>query len=66
MSTLSHAFVFAVMREITGDDRYETALERTRKSVPFSLVVKDALSRPFLMLVYEPIVLFFSLYLTMV
>lgn len=54
------------MRDITGDIRYETALERTRKSVPFALVVKDALSRPFLMLVYEPIVLFFSLYLTMV
>ncbi|KAL8279816.1 hypothetical protein RQP46_007666 [Phenoliferia psychrophenolica] len=39
------------MRDITGDDRYETALERTRRQVPFSLVFKDTLQRPFLMLV---------------
>ncbi|KAM0748342.1 MFS general substrate transporter [Meredithblackwellia eburnea MCA 4105] len=56
----------AEMRKITGDSRYETSLERARKAVPFRAVFIDAIQRPFKMMVLEPIVIFFSLYMSMV
>jgi len=55
-----------VLRKVTGDSEYKTALERLRQTVPFKVAFVDALQRPFLMLVLEPIVLFFSLYMSMV
>lgn len=54
------------LRRATGDDRYRTALERTRATVPFKVAFVDAAQRPFKMLVMEPIVVAFSLYMTLV
>ena len=50
-------------RKLTGDERYMSALERVRQTVPFKVHFVEALARPFMMLIYEPIVLFFSLYM---
>ena len=66
LTIILYSLLSTAMREITGDARYETVLERTRRSIPFSLVFKDALLRPVLMLIFEPIVLMFSLYMTFV
>ena len=53
------------MREITGDDRYETELARSR-TAPLSSVFRETIERPFRMLVNEPICVLFSLYISMV
>ncbi|GAA6001804.1 hypothetical protein JCM10207_002328 [Rhodosporidiobolus poonsookiae] len=54
------------IRKRTGDDRYRTALEKLREQIPFRVHFVDALQRPFKMLVLEPIVIFFSLYMSVV
>lgn len=54
------------MRKATGDDRYQSALERTRAKVPFRKHLMHSLAMPFLYLIYEPIVLLVSLYMTAV
>lgn len=54
------------LRRATGDNRYRTALERTRATVPFKVAFVDAAQRPFKMLAMEPIVVAFSLYMTLV
>ncbi|GAA5980298.1 hypothetical protein JCM11641_005534 [Rhodosporidiobolus odoratus] len=56
----------SALREKSGDSRYKSALERLRETVPFSHHFFDALKRPFAMLVLEPIVLLFSLYMSVV
>ncbi|BGP36765.1 hypothetical protein JCM10449v2_000667 [Rhodotorula kratochvilovae] len=56
----------AGIRKHTGDPRFKTALERLREKVSFGAHFVDALKRPFLMLLLEPIVLFFSIYLSVV
>ncbi|GAA5857247.1 hypothetical protein JCM8547_009396 [Rhodosporidiobolus lusitaniae] len=56
----------AALRKKTGESRYKTALEKLREKVSFGEHFVDALRRPFAMLVLEPIVLFFSLYLSVV
>lgn len=42
------------------------ALERERAHTPFIVHLRHALALPFKFLVFEPIVLFFSLYMTMI
>ncbi|KAI5481342.1 MFS general substrate transporter [Pseudohyphozyma bogoriensis] len=54
------------IRKLTGDERYETALERLRHTVPFKEHFIEGLQRPFAMLALEPIVVFFSLYMSVV
>ncbi|GAA5887483.1 hypothetical protein JCM6882_001424 [Rhodosporidiobolus microsporus] len=56
----------SALRAKTGNPAYKTALEKLREQVPFHVHFVDALRRPFAMLVLEPIVVFFSLYMTMV
>lgn len=46
------------LRKETGDDSYNTRAEMDR--LPFSTTLKVALTRPLIMMVTEPIVLFFS------
>ena len=48
----------ARLRKETGDDSYITKAETDRR--PFSSTLKLAMTRPFIMMVTEPIVLFFS------
>ncbi|KAG5734259.1 hypothetical protein E4T56_gene14627 [Termitomyces sp. T112] len=52
------------LRKETGDDSYTTRAEMDR--LPFASTLKVALTRPFIMMVMEPIVLFFSFYLSFV
>ncbi|KAK4058617.1 hypothetical protein OIO90_000061 [Microbotryomycetes sp. JL221] len=55
------------IRQATGDQRYETALERLRRtSVTFKEAFSTAAQRPFLMLVKEPIVVAFCFYMSFV
>ncbi|KAG6873057.1 hypothetical protein C0995_003537 [Termitomyces sp. Mi166 len=54
----------ARLRKETGDDSYSTRVEMDRR--PFLTTLKIALTRPFVMMVMEPIVLFFSFYLSFV
>ncbi|KAI5476034.1 MFS general substrate transporter [Pseudohyphozyma bogoriensis] len=54
------------LRRLTGDTRYRTSLETLRLSVPFKEHFKEALSRPFLMAVQEPIVILFSAYISVI
>lgn len=54
------------LRKATGDDRYQTAGERARAQVSLAKHLRHAFAMPFLYLIYEPIVLFNSLYLTAV
>ncbi|KAM0792584.1 hypothetical protein ACM66B_005245 [Microbotryomycetes sp. NB124-2] len=55
------------LRKATGDDRYETALERIRRTrMPFKQAFATAAKRPFMMLVQEPIVAAFCLYMSFV
>ncbi|KAK4053167.1 hypothetical protein OIV83_001902 [Microbotryomycetes sp. JL201] len=55
------------LRKATGDDRYETALERIRRTrVPFKQAFSTAAKRPFMMLMQEPIVVAFCLYMSFV
>ncbi|BGP12789.1 hypothetical protein JCM10213_007303 [Rhodosporidiobolus nylandii] len=56
----------SAIREKTGDPRFKSALEKLRESVPFRVHFIDAMKRPFAMLFLEPIVLFFSLYMSVV
>ncbi|GAA5887480.1 hypothetical protein JCM6882_001423 [Rhodosporidiobolus microsporus] len=56
----------SALRAKTGNPAYKTALEKLREKVPFHVHFVDALRRPFAMLVLEPIVLFFSLYMSVV
>ncbi|UZJ52352.1 hypothetical protein CBS101457_001672 [Exobasidium rhododendri] len=56
----------AHVRKATGDDRYKSALEIQREKVPFKTHFKHVLALPFLYLVYEPIVLLVSLYMTVI
>ncbi|KAG6896839.1 hypothetical protein C0992_005742 [Termitomyces sp. T32_za158] len=54
----------ARLRKETGDDSYSTRTEMDRR--PFSTTLRIALTRPLIMMVMEPIVLFFSFYLSFV
>lgn len=52
------------LREITGDDRYAAPLEIKKET--FRAKVWTALSRPFIMTAREPIIVFISLYLSVI
>ncbi|KIY72592.1 polyamine transporter [Cylindrobasidium torrendii FP15055 ss-10] len=52
------------LRKETGDERYQTLEELERR--PLSETLKVALLRPIIMLLTEPIVIFFSFYLSFV
>ncbi|KAM0752488.1 MFS general substrate transporter [Meredithblackwellia eburnea MCA 4105] len=54
------------LRKVTNDSRYQTVLERLRETVPFKAHFKEAIMRPYLLAIQEPIVLLFSLYLSVV
>ncbi|GAA6027782.1 hypothetical protein JCM8097_001715 [Rhodosporidiobolus ruineniae] len=56
----------AALRSKTGDKRYRTALEELRQTVSFKQHFLETVKRPFCLLVFEPIVLLFSLYMTLV
>lgn len=55
----------AHVRRATGDERYKTALEKEREKTPLKKHLKHVMALPFLYLIYEPIVLFTSLYMSM-
>lgn len=52
----------AKLRKQTGDDRYRARAEAERASL--AVLLKDALTRPLWLLISEPIVLFFSLWIS--
>lgn len=54
------------VRRATGDRRHMSALEKKRQTRPFRADFAEAMKRPFLMFVYEPIVMFISLYMSVV
>lgn len=54
------------IRQATGDSRYQTALEKARASTPFYIHLRHAIAQPLVLLVEEPIVLFFGLLMTIV
>ncbi|GAA6032775.1 hypothetical protein JCM8097_000783 [Rhodosporidiobolus ruineniae] len=56
----------SAIRKKTGDARYKTALEKLREQVPFRVHFVDAMQRPFKMLVLEPIVIVFCVYMSLV
>ncbi|KAL7423512.1 hypothetical protein Q5752_001092 [Cryptotrichosporon argae] len=56
----------AALRKHTGDARYMTAFERGRAHLSFYRIFIDAIKRPFLMMLLEPIVQTMCLYLTVV
>ena len=52
------------LREITGDDRFRAEVEIKR--VSFISRLKTALYRPFLLTIYEPVIILLALYLTVI